>query len=95
MRGQSIFVSATPGDWELEQSHGTFAEQVIRPTGLADPVCVVRPIENQIDDLIEDTTDRIYNILNQQLIFYGDYDTAFNRELRDAVKYHVTDYFTD
>lgn len=50
---------------------------------------------NSIDDLIEDTTDRIYNILNQQLIFYGDYDTAFNRELRDAVKYHVTDYFTD
>ena len=54
MRGQSIFVSATPGDWELEQSHGTFAEQVIRPTGLADPVCVVRPIENQIDDLMEE-----------------------------------------
>ena len=50
---------------------------------------------NTIDDLIEDTTNRIYNILNQQLIFYGDYDTAFNRELRDAVKYHVTDYFTD
>ena len=54
MRGQSIFVSATPGDWELAQSHGTFAEQVIRPTGLADPVCVVRPIENQIDDLMEE-----------------------------------------
>ena len=56
---------------------------------------IVRFAINSIDDLIEDTTDRIYNILNQQLIFYGDYDTAFNRELRDAVKYHVTDYFTD
>ena len=48
---------------------------------------------NSIDDLIEDTTGRIYNLLTQQLIFYGDYDTAFNRELRDAVKHHVTDYF--
>lgn len=54
MRGQTIFVSATPGDWELEQSHGTFVEQVIRPTGLADPVCVIRPVENQIDDLMEE-----------------------------------------
>ena len=54
MRGQTIFVSATPGDWELEQSQGTFTEQVIRPTGLADPVCLVRPVENQIDDLMEE-----------------------------------------
>ncbi len=54
MRGQSIFVSATPGDWELEQSRGTFVEQVIRPTGLADPMCEVRPIENQIDDLMNE-----------------------------------------
>ncbi len=54
MRGQSIFVSATPGDWELEQSQGVFAEQVIRPTGLPDPVCIVRPVENQIDDLMEE-----------------------------------------
>ncbi len=54
MRGQSIFVSATPGDWELQQSHGTFAEQVIRPTGLSDPLCIVRPVENQIDDLMHE-----------------------------------------
>lgn len=54
MRGQTIFVSATPGDWELEQSKGVFAEQVIRPTGLTDPVCIVRPVENQIDDLMEE-----------------------------------------
>lgn len=54
MRGQSIFVSATPGDWELEQSKGTFIEQVIRPTGLADPICEVRPVENQIDDLMNE-----------------------------------------
>lgn len=54
MRGQIVFVSATPGDWELEQSKGVFAEQVIRPTGLTDPVCVVRPVENQVDDLMEE-----------------------------------------
>ena len=54
MRGQTIFVSATPGDWELEQTRGIFAEQVIRPTGLTDPLCIVRPVENQIDDLMEE-----------------------------------------
>lgn len=54
MRPQSIFVSATPGDWELEQSKGVFAEQVIRPTGLTDPLCLVRPVENQIDDLMNE-----------------------------------------
>ena len=54
MRPQTIFVSATPGDWELEQSKGVFSEQVIRPTGLNDPLCIVRPVENQIDDLMEE-----------------------------------------
>ncbi len=51
MRGQSLFVSATPGAWELQRSGGVFAEQVIRPTGLIDPVCIVRPVEHQVDDL--------------------------------------------
>lgn len=54
MRGQTIFVSATPGDWELEQSGGVFTEQIIRPTGLTDPLCVVKPVENQIDDLMHE-----------------------------------------
>ncbi|MBE6452033.1 MAG: excinuclease ABC subunit UvrB [Alphaproteobacteria bacterium] len=54
MRGQTIFVSATPSDWELEQTQGCFVEQVIRPTGLTDPVCIIRPVENQIDDLINE-----------------------------------------
>ncbi len=54
MRGQTIFVSATPGDWELQQSKGVFSEQVIRPTGLTDPLCIVRPVENQIDDLMNE-----------------------------------------
>ncbi len=54
MRQQTIYVSATPGDWELEQSQGVFAEQIIRPTGLTDPICIVRPVENQIDDLMHE-----------------------------------------
>ncbi len=54
MRPQTIFVSATPGDWELEQSHGIFTEQIIRPTGLTDPLCLIRPVENQIDDLMNE-----------------------------------------
>ena len=54
MRQQTIYVSATPGDWELEQSQGTFTEQIIRPTGLIDPLCIIRPIENQVDDLMHE-----------------------------------------
>jgi excinuclease ABC subunit B len=57
MRPQSIFVSATPGPWEMERTHGVFVEQVIRPTGLIDPVCIVRPVENQIDDLLAECRD--------------------------------------
>jgi excinuclease ABC subunit B len=52
MRGQSIFVSATPGPWELERTGGVFTEQVVRPTGLIDPVCIIRPTETQVDDLL-------------------------------------------
>ncbi|MEQ8344392.1 MAG: excinuclease ABC subunit UvrB [Sneathiellaceae bacterium] len=52
MRPQTVYVSATPGDWEMEQTGGVFAEQVIRPTGLIDPVCDIRPVENQVDDLL-------------------------------------------
>ncbi len=52
MRPQTIYVSATPGPWELERTGGVFAEQVIRPTGLIDPVCIVRPASSQVDDLL-------------------------------------------
>jgi excinuclease ABC subunit B len=54
MRPQTTYVSATPGGWELEQSGGTFAEQVIRPTGLVDPPVEVRPAKSQVDDLIDE-----------------------------------------
>jgi excinuclease ABC subunit B len=52
MRPQTVFVSATPGPWELRQTGGVFVEQVIRPTGLIDPECLVRPVESQVDDLM-------------------------------------------
>ena len=51
-RPQTIFVSATPGPWEMERAGGTFAEQVIRPTGLIDPITEIRPVERQVDDLL-------------------------------------------
>ncbi|MFN3259240.1 MAG: excinuclease ABC subunit UvrB [Pikeienuella sp.] len=54
MRPQSVFVSATPGGWELERTGGVFAEQIIRPTGLIDPPVEVRPVETQVDDLLDE-----------------------------------------
>ena len=54
LRPQTICVSATPAQWELEQSGGIVSEQVIRPTGLLDPVCVVRPTTHQVDDLLNE-----------------------------------------
>ena len=57
---QTIYVSATPAEYELEKSEGVIVEQLIRPTGLLDPQIVVRPSENQIDDLIDEIHDRIY-----------------------------------
>ncbi len=57
--GQAIFVSATPADAELELSGGVIVEQIIRPTGLLDPVIQIRPVKNQIDDLIAEIRDRV------------------------------------
>lgn len=54
-----IYVSATPGDYELEQTQGQYAEQIIRPTGLLDPLIDVRPTKNQIDDIISEIHERI------------------------------------
>ncbi|MBK6812395.1 MAG: excinuclease ABC subunit UvrB [Sandaracinaceae bacterium] len=56
---QVLHVSATPGDWELEQSQGVFVEQLIRPTGLIDPEVIVRPVGNQIDDLLAEIRVRV------------------------------------
>jgi excinuclease ABC subunit B len=57
MRPQTVFVSATPGPWELERTGGVFTEQVVRPTGLIDPVCIIRPTETQVDDVIAECQD--------------------------------------
>ncbi|MCK0149742.1 excinuclease ABC subunit UvrB [Marivita sp. S6314] len=54
MRPQSVFVSATPAKWEIEQTGGVFVEQVIRPTGLLDPEVEIRPVEMQVDDLLDE-----------------------------------------
>ncbi len=54
MRPQTVFVSATPGGWEMEQTGGVFAEQVIRPTGLIDPPVEIRPVEDQVQDCIQE-----------------------------------------
>lgn len=56
---QVIYVSATPGDYELEQTHGEVIEQIIRPTGLLDPIVEVRPTQHQIDDLVDEINERI------------------------------------
>jgi len=66
MRPQSVFVSATPGTWELERTAGVFVEQVVRPTGLIDPVCIIRPTDSQVDDLLAEC--RICAEKNQRVL---------------------------
>ena len=66
MRPQTVYVSATPGAWELDQTGGVFAEQVIRPTGLIDPVVEIRPATTQVDDVVDEirlTTEKGYRTL--------------------------------
>ena len=60
-RPQTIYVSATPGNWELERTGGVFTEQIVRPTGLIDPVCIVRPTETQVDDIIAECREAAEN----------------------------------
>ncbi|MAJ34761.1 MAG: excinuclease ABC subunit B [Candidatus Puniceispirillum sp. TMED52] len=56
-RPQTVYVSATPGKWELEQTGGVFIEQIVRPTGLVEPECIIRPTEHQVDDVIAECRD--------------------------------------
>ncbi len=66
MRTQTVFVSATPGSWELEQVKGKFVEQIIRPTGLIDPPVEIKPAKNQVDDLMHEckkTIDKNFRVL--------------------------------
>src|SRR5690554_7354837 len=57
LQNQVIYVSATPADYELQKSEGIYVEQVIRPTGLLDPIIEVRPSQNQIDNLVEERSE--------------------------------------
>ncbi|MGB1540429.1 MAG: helicase-related protein, partial [Rickettsiales bacterium] len=59
MRPDTVYVSATPGAWELDQTQGEIVEQVIRPTGLIDPPCFVRPVESQVDDLLAECREQV------------------------------------
>lgn len=66
LTGQTVYVSATPADYELEKSEGVIVEQIIRPTGLLDPIITVRPSLNQIDDLLEEIQQRVE--LNERVL---------------------------
>src|SRR5215471_17560749 len=60
MRGQTIFVSATPGPWEMQSAGGVFVEQIVRPTGLVDPPSIIRPVDNQVDDLMAECREAAF-----------------------------------
>ena len=81
LRPQSIFVSATPAEWELNQSGGIVSEQVIRPTGLLDPVCEVRPTVHQVDDLL----DEVKKVNGRVLV------TTLTKKMAEQ----LTDYFVE
>ena len=98
MRPQTVAVSATPGSWEMEQSGGVFAEQVIRPTGLIDPPVLVRPVEDQVQDCIEEcrqTAARGYRTLITTLTKRMAEDlTEFMHEAGLRVRYMHSDVET-
>lgn len=81
LQNQVVYVSATPADYELQKTEGIYVEQVIRPTGLLDPVIDVRPSENQIDDLIEEIQIRIEK--NQRILV----TTLTKRMAEELTKY--------
>ncbi len=83
-KGQTIYVSATPGDFELRKTKGVFTEQIVRPTGLIDPLCEVRKASNQIEDVMEEC--RKLNIKNMRVLI-----TTLTK--KDAEK--ITDFLNE
>ncbi len=81
LRPQTVFVSATPAEWEMTQAGGVVAEQVIRPTGLLDPICDVRPTNNQVDDLL----GQIKNVSGRVLV------TTLTKKMAEQ----LTDYLNE
>ena len=84
LRPQTIFVSATPKEYELEKSHGEIVEQIIRPTGLVDPICEIRPAISQVDDLLEEIRQ-----VNKK--GYRTLITTLTKKMAED----LTDYFND
>ncbi len=84
LRPQTLFVSATPGDWEMEQTQGVFVEQVVRPTGLIDPIVEIRPTEHQVDDLLAECRKLIEK--NQRVLV-----TTLTKKMAEA----LSDYLTE
>jgi excinuclease ABC subunit B len=82
--GQAIYVSATPGDYELKKSEGVVVEQVIRPTGLIDPEIEIRPVKDQVDDLLAEIRERV-----------KDGDRVLVTTLTKRMAEDLTEYFTD
>ncbi len=84
MRPQTVYVSATPGDWELQQTGGAFVEQVVRPTGLIDPPVEIRPTEHQIDDLMHEC-QRVVSLGGRALV------TTLTKKMAE----NLTDYLAE
>ncbi|WPY01276.1 UvrABC system protein B [Candidatus Trichorickettsia mobilis] len=91
LRPQTIFVSATPSEFELQETHGVIVEQIIRPTGLLDPECIIRPATNQVEDLLEEirvTVNRSLRVLVTTLTKKMAEDlTSYLQELGHKVEY--------
>jgi excinuclease ABC subunit B len=83
-RGQTIYVSATPGNFELEQAGGEVVEQIIRPTGLLDPIVEVRPVRGQIDDLLNEV--RVRSERNERVLV-----TTLTKKMSES----LTEYFLE
>ena len=84
MRPQSVFVSATPGPWELERTSGVIVEQVVRPTGLTDPPVIIRPTEHQVDDVIAECRSTVQQGLRVLI-------TTLTKRMAEA----LTEYMTE
>ncbi|NBC31457.1 MAG: excinuclease ABC subunit UvrB [Alphaproteobacteria bacterium] len=84
MRPQTTYVSATPGNWELERTGGVFVEQVVRPTGLIDPLVIIRPTASQVDDLLAEC--REVNAKGQRVLV-----TTLTKKMAEA----LTEYMTE
>ena len=84
MRPDTVFVSATPGPWELERTGGVFTEQVVRPTGLMDPPVIIRPTEKQVDDLLFEVRETVKK--GQRVLV-----TTLTKKMAEA----LTEYMTE